>query len=158
MSVASFLICIHPLLCCSRAQVEVKNLSMRYMPELPLVLNNVNVHIAPRQKIGIVGRTGSGKSSFLNTCFFRLVEFEGSILIDGVDIKDVGVHDLRGRLGVIPQDPTLFSGTVVCVHVVCVCVCVHANLYTNSISRLTLHTLLTLHTHTHTHTHTAVQP
>jgi ABC-type multidrug transport system fused ATPase/permease subunit len=76
------------------------------------VLHGISFNIKPREKIGVVGRTGSGKST-LALSFFRFVEASaGSILIDGIDISKIGTEDLRSNLTIIPQDPTLFSGTL----------------------------------------------
>jgi ATP-binding cassette subfamily C (CFTR/MRP) protein 1 len=75
-------------------------------------LRNISCTIPGRKKVGIVGRTGSGKSTFIQA-LFRIVEpREGTIEIDNVDICKIGLHDLRGRLSIIPQDPTMFEGTV----------------------------------------------
>ncbi|CAI5942587.1 unnamed protein product [Closterium sp. NIES-65] len=95
-----------------KGEIRVEEISMRYRPNLPLVLKNVSVSIQGGERVGIVGRTGSGKSSLM-LCLFRLIEpAEGRILIDGTDIAGMGLTQLRSRLSIIPQDPVLFSGTV----------------------------------------------
>ena len=86
-------------------RVEIKDVFLKYRPELPDVLRGLTMSVAPREKIGIVGRTGAGKSSIM-TALYRLVELSGgSILIDGVDISTIGLKDLRSALAIIPQDP-----------------------------------------------------
>jgi ATP-binding cassette subfamily C (CFTR/MRP) protein 2 len=85
---------------------------VRYRPNTPLVIKGITLSIQGGEKIGVVGRTGSGKSTLIQV-FFRLVEPSGGrIIIDGLDICMLGLHDLRSRFGIIPQEPVLFEGTV----------------------------------------------
>ncbi|KAI9500351.1 ATP-binding cassette, sub-family C, member 1 [Coemansia spiralis] len=93
-------------------KIEFHNFSMKYRHDLEYALKDINLTINPSEKIGIVGRTGAGKSS-LSRALFRLVDnktCEGSIIIDGNEIHSMNIGDLRPRLGTIPQEPTLFSG------------------------------------------------
>ncbi|KAK7391291.1 hypothetical protein VNO78_19705 [Psophocarpus tetragonolobus] len=93
-------------------RVELHELQIRYRPDAPLVLRGMTCTFEGGHKIGIVGRTGSGKSTLIGA-LFRLVEpAGGKIVVDGIDICSIGLHDLRSRFGIIPQDPTLFNGTV----------------------------------------------
>uniref|UniRef100_A0A8C9X4M1 ATP-binding cassette, sub-family C (CFTR/MRP), member 8 n=1 Tax=Sander lucioperca TaxID=283035 RepID=A0A8C9X4M1_SANLU len=93
-------------------EIKIQNLSVRYDATLKPVLKNVNAHINPGQKVGICGRTGSGKSSF-SLAFFRMVDmFEGRIVIDDIDISKLPLQTLRSRLSIILQDPILFSGAI----------------------------------------------
>ncbi|KAL2644293.1 hypothetical protein R1flu_011880 [Riccia fluitans] len=97
-----------------KGEIEFIKYTMAYRVDLPAVLNGLTFKVFPEEKIGILGRTGAGKSS-LAAALFRMVEnanCSGSILIDGVDLKDVGLDDLRLRLSIIPQDPVLFKGTL----------------------------------------------
>ncbi|OMO94665.1 hypothetical protein COLO4_16230 [Corchorus olitorius] len=92
--------------------VEFRNLHVQYRPDLPIVLHGITCTFPGQKKIGIVGRTGSGKSTLIQV-LFRLVEpSQGQIIIDGIDISRLGLQDLRSRLSIIPQDPTLFRGTM----------------------------------------------
>ncbi|KAK3219737.1 hypothetical protein Dsin_013707 [Dipteronia sinensis] len=93
-------------------KVDICDLQIRYRPDAPLVLRGVSCTFEGGHKIGIVGRTGSGKTTLIGA-LFRLVEpVGGKIVVDGIDISTIGLHDLRSRFGIIPQDPTLFNGTV----------------------------------------------
>ncbi|KAF5934886.1 hypothetical protein HYC85_026015 [Camellia sinensis] len=93
-------------------KVEIQDLQIRYRPDAPLVLRGISCTFEGGHKIGIVGRTGSGKTTLIGA-LFRLVEpVGGKIVVDGIDISTLGLHDLRSRFGIIPQDPTLFNGTV----------------------------------------------
>ncbi|KAK7258812.1 hypothetical protein RIF29_24399 [Crotalaria pallida] len=85
---------------------------VRYAPHLPLVLHGLTCTFTAGSKTGIMGRTGSGKSTLVQT-LFRLVEpVAGQMLIDSINISLIGIHDLRSKLSIIPQDPTMFRGTV----------------------------------------------
>ncbi|KAJ1719442.1 hypothetical protein LPJ53_005803, partial [Coemansia erecta] len=85
---------------------------MRYRPELDTVLKGLNFTVRSNEKVGVVGRTGAGKSS-ITYALMRLVEAEsGHITIDGIDISTIGLFDLRSKISIIPQDPVLFEGTV----------------------------------------------
>jgi ATP-binding cassette subfamily C (CFTR/MRP) protein 4 len=95
----------------SFGNVEFKSVFMQYSPNDPYVLKNLNLTIKPREKVGIVGRTGAGKSSLISI-LFRLVNFEGNIFIDGVDTKEISLNALRSKISIIPQEPVLFSGSV----------------------------------------------
>ena len=105
-----------------KGTITLKNLKMRYRPETPLVLKGLNVTFDAGERIGIVGRTGSGKSSML-LILMRIVEpffldetldknYEAPMTIDGVDVMRIGLLDLRSKLGIIPQSPVLFSGSI----------------------------------------------
>ncbi|KAJ5909741.1 hypothetical protein N7504_004384 [Penicillium tannophilum] len=96
----------------SQGDVEVKDLSVAYSPDLPLVLRDISFRVRAGQRIGIVGRTGAGKSS-LTLALLRLIEPRcGSVLIDGIDISTIQLQLLRSKIAFIPQDPVLFSGTI----------------------------------------------
>ncbi|CAH1274298.1 ABCC1 [Branchiostoma lanceolatum] len=96
----------------SEGKVNFNSYQTRYREGLDLVIKGIDVTIKGGEKIGIVGRTGAGKSS-LTLAIFRIIEAAGGdIEIDGVNISKIGLHDLRGRITIIPQDPVLFSGTL----------------------------------------------
>ncbi|VEN61103.1 unnamed protein product [Callosobruchus maculatus] len=91
-------------------KIEFDKMSLRYSPDDPFVLKEVTFVIQPKEKVGIVGRTGAGKSSLIQA-LFRLAHIEGSILIDNVNTKTVPLKRLRSSISIIPQEPVLFSGT-----------------------------------------------
>ncbi|TFK34287.1 multidrug resistance-associated ABC transporter [Crucibulum laeve] len=96
----------------AQGAIKCEDLVIRYAPDLPDVLHRLNFEIHPGEKVGILGRTGSGKST-LALSFFRFVEpTEGRILVDGIDTTKIGLTDLRSRLTIIPQDPTILSGSL----------------------------------------------
>ncbi|CAH1428095.1 unnamed protein product [Lactuca virosa] len=92
--------------------ISFTNLQIRYADHLPSVLKNITCTFPGKKKVGVVGRTGSGKSTLIQAIFRVIEPTEGFITIDGVDICKIGLHDLRSRLSIIPQDPTMFEGTV----------------------------------------------
>lgn len=96
----------------SHGAIEFINYSTRYRSDLKPVLQNISFGIAPGERVGIVGRTGAGKSSLTLAMFRGLEAYEGKILIDGVDIGLIGLQDLRENITIVPQDPTLFTGTI----------------------------------------------
>ncbi|CAD6626714.1 BJ4_G0043510.mRNA.1.CDS.1 [Saccharomyces cerevisiae] len=96
----------------SMGQIIFENVDFAYRPGLPIVLKNLNLNIKSGEKIGICGRTGAGKSTIMSA-LYRLNELTaGKILIDNVDISQLGLFDLRRKLAIIPQDPVLFRGTI----------------------------------------------
>ncbi|XP_074870252.1 ATP-binding cassette sub-family C member 3 isoform X2 [Carettochelys insculpta] len=96
----------------TQGEVEFVDYSVRYRKGLDLVLEDLNLRVKGGEKIGIVGRTGAGKSSMTLSLFRILEAANGEIRIDGVRISEIGLHDLRSKITIIPQDPVLFSGTL----------------------------------------------
>lgn len=95
-----------------KGEILFDHVNMRYRAGLPLVLHDLQFTVRPGEKVGICGRTGAGKSSLM-TALYRLAELDlGKIVIDGVDISQIGLADLRSKLCIIPQDPVLFKGTI----------------------------------------------
>ncbi|XP_023226987.1 multidrug resistance-associated protein 4-like [Centruroides sculpturatus] len=92
-----------------KGEIHFDNVSLQYSKDKNVVLKNLTFHIRSGEKIGIVGRTGAGKSSII-AALFRMTEPTGTITLDGVDIKDIGLRDLRSKISIIPQDPMLFTG------------------------------------------------
>ncbi|XP_060775099.1 multidrug resistance-associated protein 4 isoform X2 [Neoarius graeffei] len=95
----------------SQGLITFDQVNFSYSSNGPLVLKNLTAMFRPKEKVGIVGRTGAGKSSLISA-LFRLAEPQGKIYVDGVLISDIGLHDLRQKISIIPQDPVLFTGTL----------------------------------------------
>lgn len=91
--------------------VKFKDVSLKYNRQGSYILRNINFTVIPEEKIGIVGRTGAGKSSLINA-LFRLAYIEGEILIDGVFTETIALHDFRSKISIIPQEPFLFTGSL----------------------------------------------
>ncbi|EIW82695.1 multidrug resistance-associated ABC transporter [Coniophora puteana RWD-64-598 SS2] len=92
--------------------ISVEDLVVKYAPELPPVLRGVSFSLKPRERVGLLGRTGSGKSTLAMSILRFVDPASGRIVIDGIDISKIGIHDLRSRITFIPQDAALFSGTL----------------------------------------------
>uniref|UniRef100_A0A8C1LBQ9 Cystic fibrosis transmembrane conductance regulator n=1 Tax=Cyprinus carpio TaxID=7962 RepID=A0A8C1LBQ9_CYPCA len=95
----------------NRGLITFDKVNFSYSSDGPVVLKNISAMFRPREKVGIVGRTGAGKSSLISA-LFRLMEPEGKIIVDGVLTSEIGLHDLRQKMSIIPQDPMLFTGTM----------------------------------------------
>ncbi|KAB0798607.1 hypothetical protein PPYR_09600 [Photinus pyralis] len=91
--------------------IKYEGVTLQYSSGGEAALENINFYIGPKEKVGIVGRTGAGKTSIIST-LFRMYDYEGNIFIDGIDIKSVPIKYLRSKVSIIPQDPVLFSGTI----------------------------------------------
>uniref|UniRef100_A0A7N2MIM3 ABC-type xenobiotic transporter n=1 Tax=Quercus lobata TaxID=97700 RepID=A0A7N2MIM3_QUELO len=96
----------------SLGEIDIRNLQVRYGPHMPFVLRGLTCTLPGEMKTGIVGRTGSGKSTLIQALFRIIDPAVGQIMIDGINISLIGLHDLRSRLSIIPQDPTMFEGSV----------------------------------------------
>ncbi|URE01084.1 ABC transporter transmembrane region [Musa troglodytarum] len=95
-----------------QGQIEFEHVTLRYKPSLPAALHDLSFSIASGMQVGIVGRTGAGKSSILNALFRLTPICNGHILVDGLDIADIAARELRGRFAVVPQSPFLFEGSL----------------------------------------------
>lgn len=100
-----------PLSWPSEGRIEFRQVSYKYSYETESVLNRISFEILPKCKVGIVGRTGAGKSSIIGA-LFRLAHVKGEILIDGVDTANINLEILRSKIAIIPQNPVLFSGSL----------------------------------------------
>ncbi|XP_048056290.1 multidrug resistance-associated protein 4 [Megalobrama amblycephala] len=95
----------------NRGLITFDKVNFSYSSDGPVILKNLSAMFRPKEKVGIVGRTGAGKSSLISA-LFRLMEPEGKIFVDGVLTSEIGLHDLRQKMSIIPQDPVLFTGTM----------------------------------------------
>lgn len=93
-------------------QLTFKDVSIRYLPHMPRALDNLNLTLESREKVGIVGRTGSGKSTIMGALFRLFPPDSGQISFCGMDIAEVGLQQLRRQITIVPQDPILFSGAI----------------------------------------------
>lgn len=96
----------------NRGVIEFINLTISYRPDLNPVLKDINLVINSGEKVGIVGRTGSGKSTLMMSLFRIMEAMKGKIIIDGIDISTIGLHELRSKITVIPQEANVFAGTL----------------------------------------------
>ena len=96
----------------SNGRIDLDNLHVQYTPTLPMVLRSITWAFLGEKKIGFVDITGSGKSTLIQALFLVVESSKGQILTNGVDISKMGLKDLRSRLSIISQDPTLFQGTM----------------------------------------------
>uniref|UniRef100_A0A3B3ZX39 ABC-type glutathione-S-conjugate transporter n=1 Tax=Periophthalmus magnuspinnatus TaxID=409849 RepID=A0A3B3ZX39_9GOBI len=101
-----------PLAWPQKGTIEFQDYGLQYRKGLELALKGITLNVQEREKVGIVGRTGAGKSSLALGIFRILEAAKGKIFVDGVNIADIGLHDLRSRITIIPQDPVLFSGSL----------------------------------------------
>ncbi|CAD6196014.1 unnamed protein product [Caenorhabditis auriculariae] len=95
-----------------KGEIQFENYAMRYREDLPKVLKNIDLKISGGEKIGIIGRTGSGKSSLTMALYRMIKATEGEIKIDGIPTDSLGLHQLRKKMIIIPQEPVVFSGTL----------------------------------------------
>ncbi|ERN09041.1 hypothetical protein AMTR_s02462p00000820, partial [Amborella trichopoda] len=96
----------------AKGRIDFQDLKIKYRRDSPLVLKGITCAFEACKRVGVVGRTGSGKTTLISA-LFRLVEpASGKILIDGLDVCSIGLRDLRNKLSIIPQEPTLFKGTI----------------------------------------------
>lgn len=95
----------------SQGRIEFRCVYYRYAPNLEPVLRGLSFLVKPSEKVSVVGRTGAGKSSLISS-IFRLAEVDGDILIDDINTSSINLNVLRSRISIIPQTPTLFSGTL----------------------------------------------